>query len=310
MAINSAKYLKNSSRLWYLLFSVLISAGLSFYLFSTVSLKEVIDMIQGVSVGYVTGEKEHVLPEKISGKFVYQRTGGIYIGKLGKSKSRKLVEHGTYPRWSPDGKSIAYVDKNKIILIPEKGGDSRVLATASRARALCFSPDGNFVYFTDGKTLRSVEIKDNTVKTILDGYELLEIDVAGDPIRVAATVRTSFGYKVYVFDLKSGKKRTMARGCSASLSPDGRLVTVNEKKHRILYLYYWDSLKIAGKINAPAGKKFDNQFWSNSPQWLISVTEGDSRDVFIHHVSENRPYRVTWTGDCDRADLFINSTEH
>lgn len=263
------------------------------------------------SDNYAVGEREPVLPENISGKFVYQRTGGgIYIGKLGKSSSRRLVEQGTYPRWSPDGKYIVYVDKNKIMLIPEKGGKPKVLATASRARALCFSPDGSTVFFTDGKTLRSVELENRTVKTLLDGYELLEIDVAGDSTRLAATVRTSFGYKVYVFDLKSGENRAVTSGCSASLSPDGSLVTVNGKNHRILYLYHWGSLKLAGKISAPAGEKFDNQFWSNSSHWLVSVTEGNSRNVFIHNVSENRPYRVTWNGDCDRADLFITGSEH
>jgi len=260
---------------------------------------------------YVAGERELVLPENITGKFVYHSTGGgIYIGKLGELKSRKLVEQGKYPRWSPDGKSIAYVDKNKIMLISEKSREPKVLATAGRARALCFSPDGYSVLFTDGKLLRSVEIKSHAVKTLLDGYELLELDAAGDPTRLAATVRTSFGYKVHVFDFKSGKNRAVTSGCSASLSPDGSLITVNGKKHRRLYLYHWDSLKIAGKINAPAKETFDNHFWSNSPHWLISVTEGEKRDLFIHHVSENKHYRVTWTGDCDRADLFINGAAH
>lgn len=258
---------------------------------------------------YAVGEKEPVVPENISGKFVYQWNKGIYIGILGTSTSRRLVARGTYPRWSPDGRSIAYVDKNKIMLIPEKGGEAKVIATADRAKALCFSPDGSSIFFTDGTALRRVVIKDHTVKTLLDGYELLEIDVAGDPFRLAATVRTSFGYKVQVFDLKSGENRTVASGCSASLSPDGRLVTVNGKNHRILHLYHWDTLKSAGNINAPVREKFDNQFWSNSPDWLVSVSEG-SRDLFIHHVSENRSYRVTWTGGCDRADLFVNGTKY
>lgn len=260
---------------------------------------------------YAVGARKPFLPENISGKLVYHSTkGGIYIGKLGEFKSLKIVEQGMYPRWSPDGESIAYIDKNKIMLIHEKSREAKVLANAGRARALCFSPDGKSVLFTDGKMLRSVEIESHIVKTILDGHELLEIDAAGAPTRIAATVRTSYGYKVQVFDLGSGEKRAVKNGCSASLSPDGTLITVNGKKHRILYLYHWASLKLAGKINAPAKEKFDNQFWSNSPHWLISVTEGEKRDAFIHHVSENRHYRVTWTGDCDRADLFINGTEH
>lgn len=53
MAINFTKYLKNRSRLWFTLFSVFISVGFFFYLFSTVSLGEIVAAIRGVSVGYV-----------------------------------------------------------------------------------------------------------------------------------------------------------------------------------------------------------------------------------------------------------------
>lgn len=253
---------------------------------------------------YSAGAQDAAMPEGVSGKFVFQSPQGLYIGQIGSTRTRKLTPYGTHPRWSPDGKLVAFIHANKIMLIAEKGGSPTILAEADKARALCFAPDGLSVYFTDGKKLRSVDIENQTTKILLDGYELLEIDVANNPYRLAATVRKSFGYAVYAFDLKDGSKRAVADGCSASLSPDGSLITVNGKDHRVLYLYHWDSLNLAGKIHAPAGEKFDNQLWSNDPDWLSSVTER-SKEVFISNISNDKSFRITRSGNCERAELFV-----
>jgi WD40 repeat protein len=249
---------------------------------------------------------EQRLPDNISGKVVYLWKGAVYIRDLERNAQPRFIALGGWPRWSPDGTYIGYVSGNRIMLIPERGGEAKILATAEKARALAFSPDGRSLFFTDGTALRSVDINGNKVKTVLGGYMFREIDAAGDPVRVAATVRKRFGYSVHTFDLQNGEHRTVATGCSASLSPDGGLVTVNGKTHRILYLYDWNSLSRVGGVKAPAGEKFDNQSWSNSPYWLASVSEGSS-DIYIHQLQQESAYRVTRTGDCDRPDLFITS---
>ncbi|MEN8233088.1 MAG: lysylphosphatidylglycerol synthase transmembrane domain-containing protein, partial [Thermodesulfobacteriota bacterium] len=53
MAIDLTRYLKDSSHLWYILFSAFISVGFFFYFFSTVSLKEVAAVVRGISGTYV-----------------------------------------------------------------------------------------------------------------------------------------------------------------------------------------------------------------------------------------------------------------
>ena len=132
------------------------------------------------------------------------------------------------------------------------------------------------------------------------------LDLSADGMRLAATVRTLLGTKVLVYDLGRGRvERTVANGCSASLSPDGRLITVNGATHRKLDLYNWQTLESEGFVSAPEGLKFDNQYWSNHPAWLVSTSEGGGPDIYLHHVPSNTAYRVTTTGDCDRADLFI-----
>ena len=244
--------------------------------------------------------------DKLVGKVVYQRHDGIYLIRTGDKSPQRLVGYGTSPRWSPDGKRIAFVHGNAIMLFTERSGKVKQLATASKAKALCFYPDGQSVIYTDDNVLRQVEIINGKVTTLLKGGEFHEVDIAGGGIRLAATVRTPIGFKVRVFDLRTGSGRTVSRGCSASLSPDGSRVTVNGREHRVLHLYQWDSLKNAGQIHAPAGRRFDNQFWSNSHQWLVSTAEGKHNDIFLHHVASDTAYQITTSGDCDRADLYVS----
>ena len=252
----------------------------------------------------VKGSAPKSLP---NGRIVFQRPDGIYTVGIEDRLPHRLAERGTYPRWSPDGKLIAFVDGNNIMLIPSGGGNPEIIAKASNARALCFDPSGKSVLFTDGDTLRRVDIKGKKVSTVLKGYAFREVDAAGDGSRLAATVKTPFGFKVLAFDLRTGQNRKVDSGCSASLSPVGNRITVNGPKHLILKLYKWDSLQQAGQITAPTGAKFDNQFWSNRRNWIVSISEGDRHDIYIHHVPSDTAYRITSTGDCNRGDLFIST---
>lgn len=246
------------------------------------------------------------LLDKLNGKLVFQRPDGIYLMQVGKQSARRLVDYGSNPRWSPNGKQIAFIHGNAIMLVTEKNGKIKHLATAGKAKAVCFDPDGRSVLFTDNNLLRRVDIRSRKVKTLLKGDRFYEVDMAKDGQRLAATVKTITGFKVRIFDLKTGSDRTVSKGCSASLSPDGKRVTVNGPKHRVLYLYQWENLKRAGAIHAPAGRRFDNQFWSNNPQWLTSTTEGKRNDIFLHHVASDTSYQLTTNGDSDRADLYVS----
>jgi len=256
--------------------------------------------------GASASEKMSVDISNLRGKIVYQRPDGIYSLNIAESKTKQIVPYGTYPRWSPDGKLIAFVHNNAIMIVNDAGGGPKAIAHAEKARAVCFTPDGKAVLFTDGNYLKKVELHNHQVTILLKDNEFREVDISARGDRLAATVRTPFGIKVRVFELKSGLSRTVANGCSASLSPDGELVTVNGRKHKKLYLYDWGTLQVKGHVSSPPGIKFDNQYWSNNGQWLVSTSEGDYHDIFIHHVPSNTAYRLTTAGDCDRADLFVS----
>ncbi|WP_419176051.1 lysylphosphatidylglycerol synthase domain-containing protein [Desulfosediminicola sp.] len=241
----------------------------------------------------------------IAGKVVYQRADGIYMTEINAGITEKLVSGGTYPRWSPDGEQVAYVSGNDIMLFDQNDKKSRKLVTAGEARAVCFREDGKAVLFTDGKSVREVEIATGTTRTLIKGNRFFEIDIAAGGRQLTVTEKSLTGYRVRIYDLKSSEAANVARGCSASFSPNGKLVTVNGGDHTFVQLYGVEDLQERGRIPSPQGQRFDNHFWSNHRDWLVSTVEGKATNIYIHHVPTGNSRKVTDFGDCDRADLFI-----
>jgi uncharacterized membrane protein YbhN (UPF0104 family) len=263
--------------------------------------------IDAVRQAHISAESEgRGADTQFDGSLVYEESGGISVVDIRTGVSRQLTANGNYPRWSPDGRHVVFVRGGSIMLIDVEDGKIRELSDGRVARAVCFADNGKAVLFTDGLFLRQVELESLKVTDVLRDGRFLEIDITADGTLLAATVKTVTGFKVRLYDISSGQGKTVARGCSASLSPDGRYVTVNSSDHTVLYLYASDSLQKVGEVRAPSGLRFDNQFWSNDPDLLVSTSEGDRKNIYIHHVRRGTSRKVTFSGDCDRADLFVS----
>ena len=244
-------------------------------------------------------------PGRLKGTIVYERGNAIYFQKVSSRNPIMLTMKGRYPRWSPDGRYVTFLRGNKVMRIHTASRKEQVLATAAKGRALAYHPDGSQVLFTDHKTIKAVNIKTGKVRLIARGHLFREVDITGDGSRMVTSVKW-LGYHVRAYDLKSGKDWKVSKGCSASLNPAGDRITNNLSGHKKLALRNWSDGKIKKIINAPKDAKFDNQFWSNHPNWIASQTEGEQANIYIHDVSANRAYQVTRTGDCSRPDLFVN----
>jgi len=77
---------------------------------------------------------------------------GLYAHPLSGGEPRLLTKTGcdeccTSPKWSPDGKSIAYIYADGLFLVSPSGGQSKRLATLHKWEAwtLRWSPDGQFL---------------------------------------------------------------------------------------------------------------------------------------------------------------------
>jgi hypothetical protein len=269
-----------------------------------------------MSIGAVNGCGSATVPDRASStplavppelrvaRLLYQRPDGIYLRLLGASNSTRLVETAAYPRWAPDGQSFAFVRGNRIMHFDLKNQSEHPMAEAGRARAVAFHPDGDQILFTDGKSVKSVSLRGGKVATLATGPEFFELDVSRRGDFFAATVK-SFGYRVRRFDLPSGAQTEMGRGCSASISPDDKQVTVNLDGHVRLALVDSQTGQERGRLPAPSGLKLDNQKWSNHPEWIAAVVEGKRQDICVQRVSDGQVWRVTDDGDADRPDLFV-----
>ena len=112
-------------------------------------------------------------------------------------------------------------------------------------------------------------------------------------------------YQLIAIALKNGQGRRKAYGCSPSINPNGTRFTANTSSHRVLQLLNWTTRKMTGKVSAPEGMTFDNQRWSNHPNWIVSQSEGEQRNIILHHVPSDRYRMLTTTGDCERPDVVI-----
>ena len=243
--------------------------------------------------------------KRIEGTIVYERGKSIYFQKVNSRNPIMLTMKGRYPRWSPDGRHVAFLRGNKVIRIDIVSRKEQVLAKATNGRALAYHPDGAHVLFTDNKTIKAVNIKTGRVRLVAKGHRFREVDITRDGGRMVTSVKW-LGYHVRAYDMKSGKNWKVSKGCSASLSPGGDRLTNNLSGHKKLALRSWPDGKIKRIISAPPDAKFDNQFWSNHPNWIASQTQGKRANIYIHDVSADRAYQVTRTDDCSRPDLFVN----
>jgi Tol biopolymer transport system component len=243
-------------------------------------------------------------PKGLAGAAVYECNDGICRATLETGTEALLTPHGRYPRWSPDGEYVAFLRDSGVMRMRADGSGVELLARAENPGALNYHPGGREILFTDGREVKSYSLDSGGVRSLLRGRKFMEIDISPAGDRLVATVKDA-GFRIIAFDLPAGTERSLASGCSASLSPDGSLFTRLDRSHTRLDLRTWSSGTVRSVIESPRGMKFDNQFWSNHPDWVASRSEGDEENIYAHQVSTGRAVRITSSGGADRPDLYL-----
>jgi len=236
-------------------------------------------------------------------RIVYQDARGVWLYHLPSGKRRLLVPGGRYPRWSPDGVRIACHDGAHVWVVDAANARRTCLAVARAPRALGWRHDGKAVLFSDGHSLKTVSTTGGPVRVILSGRRVRELSAERRPGRVALTLKTATGFGVYLLDLPSGNLVRISRGCSASLSPGGHHVTVNEPDHHYLRLVQIEPLHVQ-RVFTPE-VPLDNHKWSNHPGWIAAVSDPPERALYLYDLSHRRIFRLPDLKNVDRPDLFV-----
>lgn len=252
-------------------------------------------------------QTEPISDSSLAYSATYQLGNDVFV-KDHDADQRLLVRHASHPRWSPDGERVAAVSEREILVVHARSGEATPVATAEDPVTVAWHPSGEKLFFTDGNTVRMVELGTRSVSTVVEGHRVLELDVGPDGKTLVGTVKR-MGYSIHVFDLTTGDSKNIAKGCSASMSPDGTLVTNLLNDHENLDLIKPDSGDRVRLLEAPAGVVYDNQYWTNHPDWIAGELEGDKHDIILINATDGRVRRITNEGRATRGDVYIRTID-
>lgn len=204
----------------------------------------------------------------------------------------------TYPRWSPDGETIAFISDrsepgSQIYIIHADGGEAERLTSLPEGNvtSIEWSPDGRRLAFTYRATP-----EERSEKAQKDRKE----KGLSSPVRVHTSLNyrlDGMGYhdgsyaQIWVLDLASREAKALTGGpwpCGMpAWSPDGtRLVFVSNRKDdadlRGMYQELWTVPADGGDLRlipAPDGPK-DSPVFSPDGRWIAYVGHTDPEDTW------------------------------
>ena len=173
--------------------------------------------------------------------YLKTRDNSLWVSKADGRDARELTPLGMeveLPRWSPDGKRIAFMGKQparpwRIFVVPAAGG---VLKEASKSDdnqgAPTWSPDGRFLSYGNVQCLAEhacaihrIDLASGKITTLPDSQGLTTARWSPDGRHIAALNPTQ--NKLCVFDLNSNKWRILAEninGNDVNWSSDSKYV--------------------------------------------------------------------------------------
>lgn len=289
----------------------MLAAAVAF-LVGAVMVREV-RCVEGLGLSRSQRRRVAELSKQCPGWLVFQRESercpeGVYVARIG-GRFGVRIANGRYPRWSPDGRWIAYLAGSNVCVMNAQGRARRVVATTDdpQPHALAFHPSGRELWFPDGDRLRAVRLADGETRTVMSNVAVRGLAFSSDGGRMVISVA---GHRMFALVVTNGcvvqPGRRLGRGCSAALSPDGAWYSDLDGRHVCIRLRRWDDDSVVAILDGPERWPVDNESWSNHARWLAVRTERPGPvDVWVWDLDSKRAVRLTGTGDVNRPHLWV-----
>lgn len=240
---------------------------------------------------------------------LYHDNKGILLSRPASGSAPvRVTRDGRYPRWFPDGRRFVFIRGGNVVLHDLADESEIVLAAPGNPSAVAVNAVGDEVLYIADKAIYRVRDVTGTRETLrvdklLHGADFRELAMRGN--RIVTTTKTQLrGYGVYLHEPPYGDGRRLGKGCSAGLSPDGTIATVNLRGHTKLALIDLPGGKARHVVPTPPGLALDNQCWSNHPDWITAVSHENR--VYLQRVPDGAVWAVIGP-DGDRPSLFIKT---
>ncbi len=211
--------------------------------------------------------------------------------------------------WSYDGSIIFYITgSGDIYAMNNDGGSRRKIGTADTKKysaIAAYRPENRSVLCVDQETFYKINADDGNGRTevahagaSVDG----EIAISRDGTRIAFRSGESGGGGKLKKLTVGGNPTGYAGNCSASLSPDGQLLTENQSGHSELDLFNWNG-DFYDNLHAGDIGHWDNQaFAVNSNEWICALDDDDQLNdnkgtaVGVVSIHDHAYIATTWSG--------------
>lgn len=240
----------------------------------------------------------------------------------------------TNPRYSPDGRSIAYNRRDphghETIMISEKDGKGtrEAVRRLPSDHSICWSPDGGRIYFSQAEIYRgfniyqdlySYDLTKKNLKRLTRGLRIKEPDISPDGKRFAVIASDRGNQNLALLEddgeryrIKSLTDYRQMRLSGPRWSPDGRYVVFSVKGNNGRSgIHLYDVLEKKDSILFESSDNNAYPVWSPDGRYIIYTSdEVGVFNLFAYSIEEGRRYQVTHIlGGAFQPDVSADAKE-
>ncbi|MDF3129388.1 hypothetical protein P0Y35_09295 [Kiritimatiellaeota bacterium B1221] len=261
-------------------------------------------------------ERLALVRERVEGFVVFERLSeknkGIWIQKLGHDRMRRLTTGGRFPRFSPDGETIFFLrGDNEVYRISKKGGDeTKLLEWEERIPGIAVHPKNSEILFISASGIWRLNLETLDVTKLEAAPEspaAIDLDEKMNIIISTYEGRHHRIWKQQTEDIRHSAWERVEPGCSAALSPDGKLFSDNNNRHTYMEIKSFKTNEVLHQVQTyPENYLVDNEAWTNLNDWMVFNSDTTKhRFAYLYRMGDEHSLMVTFTWDSDRPDAFI-----